>query len=618
MLSAGKWHLRVPREPRKNAAFRIALLKAAEADLVLQKGIVEVCRQDILFFVNFGIIQFNPKKKGGAVGPFITWPCQEAALMDRPETTGRRGILWYYENDKSCVVEKSREMGASWLFLIFELWLGLFHERVQLLNISRSADAVDCKSPDSLFWKLRFMHEHLPDWMKGKPVQQKMYIEWPATKSVATGEASTGDAGVGGRASVIFIDEYPKIKEAVEVRQRTANTSDCRFFNGTHLGVDTEFYRLTQSPEIGKIVLHWTQHPEKRRGMYRVGRNTQPEILDKSYEYPADYRFVLDGSPTGGPHPGIRSPWYDAKCHDIGSSRGVAMELDIDPKGSDSQFFNSIVLRDLIGTYACPPYWEGELEYDRDLGRPRRLVQGKGGRIKLWMLPDAGGRVPHARYAMGADVSSGSGATPSCISVGNIDTGEKVLEYADPFIDPRDFGVLLVALAWLFRDQEGQGAYLGWEIPGPGQTTGKAVVEVGYRNFYSRSNEFVMNPRGKGDLPGWPNTPSTQRSLLEDYRSALKTGKFVNRSEAALVECLSFRFSGSGFVEHANVDGVDDPSGARVNHGDRAMADAILCRMMAERGPLGKKQGVEESLVGSLQWRRDMREEKRKGELAWA
>jgi hypothetical protein len=617
VISPGKFHLKVPRDPVKNVKFRLALLRAAEKDVLLQRAIMEGCRRDILFFINAFVIQFNPKKKGRAVGPFITWECQEGALLDRPDTTGKRGILWYYENDKSCVVEKSREMGASWLFLIFELWLCLFHDRVQLLNISRSADAVDCKSPDSLFWKLRFMHEHLPDWMKGKIVEQKMYLEYKRTKSVATGEASTGDAGVGGRASVIFIDEFPKIKEAQEVRQRTANTSDCRFFNGTHLGVDTEFYRLTRSPEIGKIVLHWTQHPEKRKGLYRVGANGGPEILDKSYEYPPDYRFVLDGSPTGGPFPGLRSPWYDAKVHDIGSARGAAMELDIDPKGSDSQFFNPIVIRELIDTYCCPPFWEGDLEYDRDLGRPKGLVHRAGGPFKLWMMPDAEGKPPYGRFAIGADVASGTGATPSCIALGNADTGEKLLEYANPFIEPRDFGVLLVALAWLFRTEEGQGAFLGWEIPGPGITTGKTVMELGYRNVLTRGGDFAGYARGDAQ-PGWANSAKTQRELLEEYRTALRLGEFVNRSESAMDQCRSFRFASTGAVEHAEIAGVDDPSGARMNHGDQAMADAILNKMLKQLGRSEFVKATEETPVGSIQWRRNLREQARKDELAWA
>lgn len=360
MLSPGKWHEQVPRGWRANLEFRARLLRLAKGSPKNQKALREACRQDILFFILCFVFQFNPKKKPeDRIGPFIPWDFQEEALLSRPETNGKKGILWCYENSQSAVVEKSREMGASWLFLIFQDWLSLFFEYTQTLNISRSADAVDCKSPDSLFWKLRFMHERLPDWLKGEIVEEKMYFEYKRTHSITTGEASTGRAGVGGRASTIFIDEFPQIKEAVEVRQRTANTADVRFFNGTHQGVDTEFYRLTQTPEIVKIVMHWTQHPEKKVGLYRFDKEANKvEYLDKAHHFPVEFNFVMDGSPTGGPWPGVRSPWYDWKSKEIGSARGVAMELDINPTGSVSQFFDPLMISVLSSTYACRPYWE--------------------------------------------------------------------------------------------------------------------------------------------------------------------------------------------------------------------------------------------------------------------
>ena len=335
-LSTGEWYKKVPIEPVANVQFRIKLLKACAADPVLRAGILEICRNDLIFWIACFAWQFNPKKKGvDAVGPFIPWDFQIEGFLSRPDTHGKKGILWAYENDRPMVVEKSRELGASWCFLLFQVWLCLFQKHVQCLNISKSADAVDDKSPDSLFWKIRHIHEHLPDWMKGEIVQEKFYFGYRKTKSHNTGVASTGRAGVGGRASVIFIDEFSQIKEATEVRQRTAGTSDCRFFNGTHLGVGTEFYNLTASPEFPKLVWHWSQHPEKKKGLYHYDQVTNKvAALDKTYQYPPDFKFVTDGLPTGGPFPGLRSPWYDWKVIDIGNPRGVAMELDIDPKGA--------------------------------------------------------------------------------------------------------------------------------------------------------------------------------------------------------------------------------------------------------------------------------------------
>ncbi len=339
MLSPGKWHEKIPKERLANARFRLKVLKQCAIDPEFRRGIMEMCRQDIVFWIDLFVWQSNPLKKGLeahlAVGPFVTWDFQVAVLLDRPETTGKQGIIWVYENNKTAVVQKSREMGASWLFLIFQLWLCLFHKYSESLNISRNEKMVDSNSTSSLFWKIRYMHRWLPEWMTGEIDDTKMNIAYTDRESCIAGEPSTAAAGVGGRAGTAFVDEFPRIKEDSAVRAGTASTASCRFFNGTHQGTGTEFYNLTITPEIVQIFMHWTQHPEKKRGMYRFNQATnQVEIIDKSYVFPEDFVFVCNGKPTGGYAPGVRSPWYDQKCIEIGSDREVAQELDINATGS--------------------------------------------------------------------------------------------------------------------------------------------------------------------------------------------------------------------------------------------------------------------------------------------
>jgi hypothetical protein len=52
---------------------------------------------------------------------------------------------------------------------------------------------------------------------------------------------------------------------------------------------------------------------------------------------------------------------------------------------------------------------------------------------------------------------------------------------------------------------------------------------------------------------------------------------------------LDFRYKADGFVEHSGVSSSDERSGARVNHGDRVVADALCYKMMVQlvgnRGP---------------------------------
>jgi hypothetical protein len=137
------------------------------------------------------------------------------------------------------------------------------------------------------------------------------------------------------------------------------------------------------------------------------GSKAPPQIQDKDYKFPKGYPFVTDGSPTGGMRPSVRSPWYDKQCREIGDSRAVARDLDINPSGSVSQFFDALVINDLVRLVSRPPVWEGELD-DFGLG----LVRKAGGRIKMWVQPDTNGLPPLGRYGAGADVSFGTGASP--------------------------------------------------------------------------------------------------------------------------------------------------------------------------------------------------------------
>ena len=639
MLSPGRYHEVVPRDLAANLRYRDRLIHHAADDKDAQESLLEACRTDILFWVNSFVWQYNPTKKPGKnVGPFITWAFQERALLDSPQTTGRKGILWCYENDRSAVVEKSREMGASWLFLIFQDWLALFHDHFESLNISRSAEAVDSKSRKSLFPKLRFIHEHLPRWMTHHGdtgiTQTSMYLHFPRTLAEITGEASTGRAGVGGRAGVVFVDEFSKIKEDTQVREGTASTANSRFFNGTHEGVGTEFYKITQSPEFVKIRMHWTQHPEKNRGLYKYDHATNRvrfyeyrdsddsirEVESPTYDYPEDYAFDTSGAPTGGCHPGLRSAWYDQKSADIGSNRGVAMELDIDPLGAASQYFDPILIADLKYQNCCDPVWVGELEYLKDEARPLKLVEERGGKLKLWFRPDAYGKPPKGKYAFGADVAQGVGVTASCLSGAN-SLGQKIFEYQDAWIEANDFAALMVACARLFVDEEGQGARLCWEAMGPGLSAGLKILELGYSNIFYHANELVdsrkrFNLKVKADKPGWIPSAKSKPILLALYRRMLKTREFVNRSADALDQCLLFEYNARGGVEHGYEQAAPDPSGAKENHADMVIADALCAKMVKEILEPVEVLKAEEVRPNTLAYRHKRYDDERKT-VAW-
>jgi hypothetical protein len=575
-------HDRVPRGLAANLRFRRHVLRKCRNDVRFRKAVLAACRDDILFWINVFVWQFNPNAIGeGSVanGPFISWPRQEELV---------REVIDCIEGRADLVVEKSREMGASWLALIVMTWLFIFHPLSVFLCVSRNAESVDSAKADSLFWKIDYVLKHLPEWMTPQVSRRVMSFVNEDNGSQINGQATTAKAGVGGRATAMFIDEFAVIDEGWELLEYTANTTGCRIFNSTHRGTNTAFFELVKRAQEGhvvrKFVLHWSHHPDKVRGAYRWDAEGQRvAYLEPDYRYPPDFAPVTDGSPTGGPYPGLRSPWYDDICERMGTARGVASDLDINPSGSQEQVFDPLMILTLKRRYCQEPA-EFDLEYDKLTGEPVKFWPQKGGEFKLWQpLPDGTPSLDH--YVACADIATGTGATPSCLSVANARTGEKILEYTNSKIEPKEFAYLAVAVARLFADADKRPAKLGWEVPGPGNTFGKHGIALGLRNVYYRRTDHRLK-KEVSDTPGWSNSPESMKQLIENYKDALRANQFLNRSTFALSECLAFVYAEDGYVYHTGWKDPKDPSGARINHGDRVVADALCWKLMDEWGKL--------------------------------
>lgn len=621
------FYKRIPRDIKKNLRWRLFVLKKAKDNPELQQALWLACAADAIFYTATFVFQCNPKAKGEdkKVGPFVPWPYQVRAILS--ESPGKEGILWCIKNGEDLVVEKSREMGITWIFLICMDWLCRFQAYHDSIMISKSAKAVDEQSRQSLFGKLRFIHEHLPKWLHDpdpkKSIDNKNVFIYDKTKSTTTGQASTGKAGVSERGTEMFIDEFQQIEEDWAVLERTAATTNCRLFNGTHLGLDTALYALTQSKHIKKLRFHWTQHPKKNKGLYRwnphhkdgarVEHLRYNELTDDiealagpEYQFPPDYDFNKSEHPLGGPHPGIRSPWYDKEFERVVESiPAMAREQDINPSGSVSQFYTPLVIKQL-SDQARPPLLECDLEYDAHSGQPFRLTEVKGGKIKLWCNIDVRGCPPICFYGAGVDVSGGTGCTPSCISMWRADTGEKILEFMDPNIYPDKFGVFCCALCRLFASPDGDGAMLAWENHGPGVAFGKEVWDrLAYRRVYRSTLETQFSKR-VSDSPGWVPTAVSKLIAHTSYRKALYDRAARNYSRHSLDETLNFKEDGRGSVEHTQYKNTKDPVGGRENHGDIVVADMLGWKMIETEARANQERGEEDQVArpGTIAWYR--------------
>jgi hypothetical protein len=190
----------------------------------------------------------------------------------------------------------------------------------------------------------------------------------------------------------------------------------------------------------------------------------------------------------------------------------------------------------------------------------------------------------------------------------NLDSGEKLAEYAKARLYPQDFAREVYQLARWFHD-----AIVSFEINGPGASFRKALQETHkYGNFYMRKkSERSLSPKMTLE-PGWNASPENKVELMTSYRGALSTGKYCNRSSRALEELRHFVYDGNT-VGHALQILKDSPSGAGANHGDLGWSDAFAWLLIREYNGAVMKEGSEvagtaKAPIGSPAWWREQDE----------
>jgi len=579
-----------------------------------------MCQEDTLFYINTFGYTYDPRVNPPVL-PFITYPFQDDIILEMEAALG----------DHDMVVEKSRDMGLSWICIyICEKDWHFNPFEVTFLMVSRKEDLVDkAEDPKTLFWKIDFILSHLPAWLTPKFKRQKLHLLNYYNGSTVDGESTTGDVARGDRRKAIFFDEFASVDDGRRVLAASADSTDCRIFNSTPKGVANAFYELTktQDPKTVKFRAHWSTHPKKAKGLY-TSKQGRLSILDEKHRFPDNYKFILDGK--------LRSPWYDGECVRRISSVEIAQELDIDYLGSGYQFFSPEMLDKVKAKYCIEPFHLGELRYDHATCKPTGFIENGKGPWRLWFEPNADGKpVDDRNYVVSVDVAVGTGSSNSTISVYDLKLKEKVAEYADAYIQPHELARLAVAACKYFggaslkaqktRSLEGWainsdagGAFLIWENNGHGAIFGKTVFDdLAYRNVYYRSSVSGTSLSvKKSKSPGWHTTKDNKVNLLGAYAKALGDEEIINRSSLALSEAYEYIFTDRQSVEHAVSAKSEDPTGARHNHGDRVIADALAVEAMKEVIPLEKSE-EKVILPGSLAFRRRRREEAEKEKAFW-
>lgn len=574
------YHL-VPKDPAGNAAFRKRILKAIELNPRMRGVLWEMCRQDLLFFINAFCFTYNPKKDRpgqSKILPFITYAYQDDDLLAIDDAIGQHDLA----------VLKSREMGASWMVLVVFFWRWLFRSHCAFGALSRVKEFADKRDDkDALLPKIDLMLMYIPSWMRPGYIRNEGILVNTDNGSTITVDASTSNAFVGGRKTSVLMDEAARFPNSDQAFAAMEDVTSSRIAVSTPMGVHNGYHRFWSRCRH-RIEMHWSKHPEKAVGLYS-SKDGKLIRFDQKYQYPDDYRFILDEKK--------RSRWYDEEC-DRRTPQSVAENLDMEFLGSQDTFFDKDVIERHIARHCTAPTFVGELTYDPITCEPLDLVRTPGGRLRLWIPIDGEGRPPSDRdYAIAWDVSAGTGASSSAGSIGDCKERKMVGEYVTPYLKPHELASLAVALAILFRGssnrtpglarapgEQPSGAYTAWEANGgPGKQFTDEILRRRYQNVFFRPKDNSISGE-LTDQPGWYTTKLNKVSMLGEYQRALSTDEFVNPCEESLRECLAYIHTGDGGIEHSASLDSENPSGGGGNHGDRCISAGLLHRIMTERG----------------------------------
>ena len=564
-----KTGIAVPKRPEENLAWRMDLMEKAEKDEGMQKDLLAACAESQLFWINaFAMTfhQFDVDEKGKRIEskhadqPMITWPIQDDLL-----TTFEKCVA----DGDDRLIDKARDMGASWCCVNFMHWLMLFRKSekpTELLEMSRNEDYVDKPgNMKALFQKHDYINQWLPDWMRppdcfrGQANRSHMHWHNPINNATLDGESTTKHAARGDRRLVGLLDEFGAVQNGSAMRMASRDACLVRIINSTSVP-GSEYNKWRSDKTIKVFIMPFWEHPEKGAGRYTKKTKTG------KWE--------------------IRSPWFDKEEKERGA-KYMATEVLREDTEPGLSFFQVQNIDNHEAMYARPPSSVWDIKWRKSLGyddvRHYLKTNDRGmifavekayGPLKVWCDLIDGRPDQKLSYIFGIDTGKGQGASNSVISIKCKETGEKVGEWADATYPPYDFAPLIVAVAmWFGGAKPYRFPFLKWENNGPGWDIGNILVKKIMYPYFYRNESVGKTTTKKSDQYGFQMSRESKYLLLSQYDRALIYGGYANRSKQALEEARTYVHYSNGGIGPAYM--MQESASAKKTHGDRVIADAL-------------------------------------------
>jgi len=430
------------------------------------------CSQDPIYFMRkYCIIQHPTKGKMY----FNLYPFQEDSLTQLKE-------------NRYNIILKSRQLGISTLTAGYALWKMIFRSDFNVLVIATKQDVAK-----NLVTKVRVMNENLPNWLKGKTLEDNKLSLRYANGSQIKAISSKGDAGRSEALSLLIFDEAAFIDKIDEIwtaaQQTLATGGDCIALS-TPNGVGNWFHKMWVDAESGgefnTIKLHWTVHPDRDD----VWRAKQTQLLGE---------------------------------------KGAAQECDCDFISSGHTVVDGNILQWYSDTYVKDPLEK----------------RGFDSNFWIWEYADYS-----KSYMVVADVARGDSTDYSAFHVFDVEACHQVAEYKGK-IGTTEYGNMLISVATEYNN-----ALLVIENANIGWASIQVALDKGYSNlYYSYKQDGYVDEdvqlrkgydlKGKSKtVPGFSMTSRTRPLVISKLETYFRDKTPVVHSKRLIDELFTFIWLG--------------------------------------------------------------------------
>lgn len=228
-------------------------------------------------FINDWVSTYDPRNAGKDIPttlPFILFDKQKE-FVDF--------LLECLDQQRDGLVEKARDMGATWICCAFSVWLWLFRPGVSVGWGSRKEMLVDrLGDPDSIFEKMRMIIRGLPKFFLPEGFDIKVHSAFMKIINPENGATIKGESGDnigrGGRSTIYFKDESAHYIRPKKIEASLLANTDCQIDISSVNGTATIFHQKRLSGIIWSkgiltdklflFILDWRDHPNKTQEWY--------------------------------------------------------------------------------------------------------------------------------------------------------------------------------------------------------------------------------------------------------------------------------------------------------------------------------------------------------------